>query len=133
MGGALYSKPKFTSFGDPRLEAVFRRPSVGTAAYYHLALSIAVPTLFSTTFGASMIALSLISFRRSSLSFRSWCYSHYKSFKHFWSRTRAAGTQKSQLLQVSYTFLLASTGILILTIACLLELSILPDHDITRE
>ena len=63
MGGASYTKPKFTSFGETRLAKVFGRPSVGTRTRYNLALVIGIPLLFCLLLGIQLVSSTVPWFR----------------------------------------------------------------------
>ena len=128
MGDAYYAKPKFTSFNDTYLADVFERPSVETATSYHLALAIGIPVLFSVFLGVQFFSSATSSFRNSSpYFFRS------QSAKNARNGQITRGKRNHRLFQTSHLFLVASTLALIVTLACLLELSSLPDNDASRK
>lgn len=128
MGEAYYAKRKFTSFNDTHLADVFKRPSVEMANPYHLALTIGIPALFCVLLGVQYLASATCSFRESSphLS-RSQLPNNVGRAQH------TGGKKKTQLFQTSHTLLVASTIALIVTVACLLELSSLPDNNASRK
>ena len=128
MGDAYYAKPKFTSFNDTHLADVFERPSAETATSYHLALAIGIPVLFCVFLGVQFLSSAMSSFRDSSP-----CFFRSQSAKNMRSGQHTEGKRNTRLFQTFHIFLVASTIALIGTVACLLELSSLPDHDASRE
>lgn len=107
---------------------VFARPSVSTARPYHLALAIAIPTLFFAYLGFQIFSFAISSFLGSPLT--------------FWVRKAASQTaigqqnkrkSNDQVFRILHALLVASTTALIVTIACMLKLSSLPDADTSRK
>ena len=128
MGDANYAKPKFTSFNDTHLADIFERPSAEMATPYHLALAIGIPALFCVFLGVQFLSSAISSFRDSSpFFFKS------QSAKNMRSGQHTGGKRNTRLFQTFHIFLVASTSALIVTVACLLELSSLPDHDASRK
>lgn len=121
-------KPKFTSFNDTHLADVFERPSAGMATLYHLALAIGIPVLFCVFLGSQFL-LSAISSLRDFLRH----FTKSQSARNTRSGQNTEGKRNARFFKTFYIFLLASTIALIVTVACLLRLSSLPDHDASRK
>ena len=128
MGDAYYAKPKFTSFNDTYLADVFERLSVETATPYHLALAIGIPVLFSV-----FLSVQFFSFATSRFRISLPCFFRSQSAKNVRNGQLAREKRNTRFFQTSHLFLIASTLALIITLACLLELSSLPDNDASRK
>ena len=130
VGDARYTKPKFTSFGDPHLADAFARPLVGTAGpgHYFIVLLVADPVAPLVFWATRLFPCTKTSFP--DLSFTPFSS---KGSRQTASGHRDRGQSNDRLLQVLNSLLVVLTVIHMAAVACGLYLSPLPDVDNSRE